>query len=203
MFNTEDTIAYLLLSNQGLNSEIDIYKVQDILEGLGLRYDMNNDIFTSNNGTTLHLEEAVNFLNEKCGFSVINETDSGDGQAVINGMGIQKRIIKNDILGTMIFGTDDIGETSAILPYQTISNDVNFAAVIENSDTWIGCIILNNIKEKITLNAMQSRILFCIGFIMMTGTIVTFLIIENELIFFIGIPCSIVMIVFSVIFSKE
>ena len=67
--------------------------------------------------------------------STNNETDSGDGQAVINGMGIQKRIIKNDILGTMIFGTDDIGETSAILPYQTISNDVNFAAVIENSDT--------------------------------------------------------------------
>ncbi|MBT3297858.1 tetratricopeptide repeat protein [archaeon] len=94
MFNTEDTIAYLLLSNQGLNSEIDIYKVQDILEGLGLRYDMNNDIFTSNNGTTLHLEEAVNFLNEKCGFSVINETDSGD---LVNNENLSREVKKKDL----------------------------------------------------------------------------------------------------------
>jgi hypothetical protein len=58
----------------------------------------------------------------------------GDGTSILDGMGIQKRIIKNDILGTMIFGSDDVGETTAILPYQDISASVDFAAVIETSD---------------------------------------------------------------------
>ncbi len=58
----------------------------------------------------------------------------GDGTSVLDGMGIQKRIIINDVLGTMIFGSDDVGKATAILPYQDVSANVDFAAVIENSD---------------------------------------------------------------------
>ena len=95
----------------------------------------NNDVFgysfvgITNNGVEIPI-----ILENSQSSESNNGTGSGDGQAMLDGMGIQKRIIKNDISGTMIFGIDDVGETSAILPYQVISSDVNFATLIENSD---------------------------------------------------------------------
>lgn len=61
--------------------------------------------------------------------------DNGEGESMVDGMGIDSRIIQNEPDGWITFGTGNIGQDNSIIPYITVNSNTDFTSLIENDDT--------------------------------------------------------------------
>ena len=60
---------------------------------------------------------------------------TGDGKAMINGMGLQSRIIQKEYSGYVTHGAGMIGVEKSLKPYTPVSDTDDFASLVQNTDT--------------------------------------------------------------------
>ncbi len=63
-----------------------------------------------------------------------NGTGNGNGTAMINGMGLNSRIIQLDYFGKILHGQGIVGSQDSLKPYTTVSSTSNYATELLNSD---------------------------------------------------------------------
>lgn len=87
-------------------------------------------------------------VNEAYGYSFVGVTNhgvefpivssgigNGTGESMIDGMGIQSRIIQKDFTGYITHGIGNIGKDSSIIPYIPVNSNTDFTALVESGDT--------------------------------------------------------------------
>ena len=67
--------------------------------------------------------------------SVSTGNGTGDGESMIDGMGINSRIIQKDYDGHITYGIGNIGQDVSIIPYVTVNDSTDFTSLVEDGDT--------------------------------------------------------------------
>ncbi len=77
-------------------------------------------------------------------FSALNldyGSETGTGRAMINGMGINSRIIQAESTGKIIYGQGMIGKQESIKPYTKVPSTTNFASEVSDNTSVISAVI--------------------------------------------------------------
>ena len=121
-------------------------EIQIDLTELGINYqDVSSASITSEKGNRFLVDvpavSSSNGSNNRGSIAPVNttktETDpTGQGQAMIDGMGVQARIIQIDFEddSMMTFGRGVAGEDVSLKPYIAVNQDTNFAALVKDTE---------------------------------------------------------------------
>lgn len=82
--------------------------------------------------------------------------DGGNGQAMINGMGINSRIVQYDYTGKLNHGYGDSGNQKSLKTYNSVASITDYAAQILSSEPQITVAIPNFYREYAYHNVTQS-----------------------------------------------
>ena len=135
------------LNSNSTSTETEIERLEDLIEDLGANSTSTESSITAlqnlihqlranSTSAETEIERLGDLIDQLNRTSTSQASLKSQGQAMIDGMGIQSRILKTDFAGdaSLIFGKGTTGEHVSLKPYVDVYPDTDFAALVTNAN---------------------------------------------------------------------